>query len=154
MAITMLSKKLTWGVHCACWARAQILHLISFFQAAGQTSGRIRLILCGPMDTIWGQYSLGHPVISGTSSTCQRGGIFKHGIIRVCEFLSWRPQTRHIGTSWEGITTLFIKMTWGAHCTCLSARAHVRTCRCSPVFRISGTAGRIVLKFGAWLQIH
>ena len=31
---------------------------------------------------------------------------------------------------------------------------HVRTSRCSPVLRISETAGRIVLKFGAWLEIN
>ena len=31
---------------------------------------------------------------------------------------------------------------------------HVCKCRCSPVFRIPGTVGRIALKFGAWLEIN
>ena len=31
---------------------------------------------------------------------------------------------------------------------------HVRTCRCSPVFHISGATGWIVLKFGVWLEIN
>ena len=31
---------------------------------------------------------------------------------------------------------------------------HVRTCRCAPFFLISETAGRIVLKFGVWLETH
>ena len=31
---------------------------------------------------------------------------------------------------------------------------HVRKCRCPPVFRISGMAGRIALKSGVWLETH
>ena len=62
-----------------CIERAGHVHIICpllFFQAAGQTSGRVRIKLCGPMVTIRGQYSLGYPMISGTSSTCQKGGNF------------------------------------------------------------------------------
>ena len=32
------------------------------------------------------------------------------------------------------------------------AQLHVRTC--APLFRISGTAGRIALKSGVWLETH
>ena len=77
------------------------------------------------MSTIGGQNPLGNPVISGTSSTCQRGGHFKHGILRVCEFLSWRPQTRHIGTSWQGHHDAVYKNDLG--CT-----LHVLVCTCAP----------------------
>ena len=54
------------------------------------------------MATIAEQYSLVYPVIIVTSSTCQRGENFKHGILQVCEFLGWRHQTRHIGTPGQG----------------------------------------------------
>ena len=35
----------------------------------------------------------------------------------------------------------------------ISARAHVRACRCA-LFRISEMTGRITLKFGVWLETH
>ena len=45
-------------------------------KAARQTSGRIRQKLVGPMAITGGQSPLGYPVISGTSSTCQREKTF------------------------------------------------------------------------------
>ena len=35
-----------------------------------------------------------------------------------------------------------------------SGRVHLHTCRCSPAFLISGTTGRIALKFGVCLEIN
>ena len=97
------------------------------FQGCRPASGRIRLKLCGLMASIGGQYSLGYPVISGTSSTCQRGGNFKHGILRVCEFLSWRHQTRRIGTSGQGHhhavyknDVVHVARAWHVHRICTS----------------------------------
>ena len=38
--------------------------------------------------------------------------------------------------------------------TPLMGRVHLHVRTCAPLFRISGTAGRIVLKFGVWLDIN
>ena len=62
-----------------------------------------------------------------------------------------------LGRSWTNLVCVWIPSS-DVYCTAngrvISACVHVRTCSCTPPFRISGTTGRIALKFGECLETY
>ena len=81
----------------------ELAPLFNCFQVARQTNRRRWLKLCGPTATI-GEKSIG--VLSDKRHKQhvpeRESFLNKHGILRVCEFLSQRHQTQHIATSGQG----------------------------------------------------
>ena len=88
-------------------------------------------------------------------------GNFKHGILRVCEFLSWRHQTRRIGTSGQGHHhTIYkndgvqIARAWHVHRICTSCYLFQAVGQTNRVTSYnSGMALPIVTKFVVLLEL-
>ena len=71
-------------------------------------------------------------------------------------FLMAVPSLSYLGNGWRNCAKIWcvIKDQLPKCFTQVKGGVHLHVCTCVPLFRISGTTGRIALKFGVWLEDH
>ena len=81
------------------------------------------------------------------------GGVHLH--VRTCARADV-PPFPYLGNGWTNCAEIWFvardPLAWRFTKANDGVQVHVRTC--TPLFRISGTAGRIALKLGVWLDDH
>ena len=63
------------------------------------------------------------------------------------------PPFSHLGNGWTDCTEIWLVVRDPLAWRFTKVNAGYR-CTCAPLFRIPGTAGRITLKLGVWLEDH
>ena len=113
----MLHKKLTWDVYCTCWAHAQNLQLL-FFKAEVQSNRFTRLKLREQSAFLGGTCHCGYRCWAAQKASASVGKLHKRGSSEFVKFLDSDIKLSTMAQMDRGITTLYKKLIWAAHCPC------------------------------------
>ena len=129
-------KKLAWGAHCTCWARAHYLHLCLFSQGYRPNQWT------DTTQTLWSNSHHGWAgaiVVNGDEWHMRHVPEGKNCLnMGSSEFVNFLASDTKLGTLAQlnkGTTTLYNKLTWRAHCTCW---AHAQNWHLFKSFKAAG----------------